>query len=140
MPRWISVRTLVPRPTVCRRTGMKSIFSTVIFVSTACGHGSPSWRAAATVFTKLAVPEMIRYGYDKRFAVGVVAGSSVLGMLIPPSVLFIIYGLITNASVGDLFLAGGAIEGLYEAEQPGHALNNQLLRAVFADATAFAWT
>lgn len=42
--------------------------------------------------------------------------------------------------IGDLFLAGGLIEGLYEAEQPGHALNNQLLRAVFADATAFAWT
>ena len=42
--------------------------------------------------------------------------------------------------IGDLFLAGGVIEGLYEAEQPGHALNNQLLRAVFADATAFAWT
>ncbi len=62
--------------------------------------------AAATVFTKLAVPEMTRYGYDKRFAVGVVAGSSVLGMLIPPSVLFIIYGLITNTSVGELFLAG----------------------------------
>lgn len=41
--------------------------------------------------------------------------------------------------IGDLFLAGGAIEGLYEAEQPGHALNNQLLRAVFADATSFAW-
>jgi UDP-3-O-[3-hydroxymyristoyl] N-acetylglucosamine deacetylase len=42
--------------------------------------------------------------------------------------------------IGDLFLAGGAIEGLYEAEQPGHALNNKLLRAVFADETAFAWT
>jgi UDP-3-O-[3-hydroxymyristoyl] N-acetylglucosamine deacetylase len=41
--------------------------------------------------------------------------------------------------IGDLFLAGGRIEGLYEGEQPGHALNNQLLRAVFADATAFAW-
>lgn len=41
--------------------------------------------------------------------------------------------------IGDLFLAGGLIEGLYEAEQPGHALNNQLLRAVFADAGAFAW-
>ncbi len=41
--------------------------------------------------------------------------------------------------IGDLFLAGGAIEGLYEAEQPGHALNNQLLRAVFADETAFSW-
>ena len=42
--------------------------------------------------------------------------------------------------IGDLFLAGGPIEGLYEGEQPGHALNNQLLRAVFADATSFAWT
>ena len=41
--------------------------------------------------------------------------------------------------VGDLFLAGGPIEGLYEGEQPGHALNNQLLRAVFADPSAFAW-
>jgi UDP-3-O-[3-hydroxymyristoyl] N-acetylglucosamine deacetylase len=41
--------------------------------------------------------------------------------------------------VGDLFLAGGRIEGLYEAEQPGHALNNRLLRTLFADATAFAW-
>ncbi len=42
--------------------------------------------------------------------------------------------------IGDLFLAGGTIEGLYEAEQPGHALNNELLRAVFADQAAFAWT
>ena len=41
--------------------------------------------------------------------------------------------------IGDLFLAGGTIVGLYEAEQPGHALNNQLLRAVFADAASFAW-
>jgi UDP-3-O-[3-hydroxymyristoyl] N-acetylglucosamine deacetylase len=41
--------------------------------------------------------------------------------------------------VGDLFLAGGPIEGLYEGEQPGHALNNKLLRAVLADETAFAW-
>ena len=41
--------------------------------------------------------------------------------------------------IGDLFLAGGTIAGLYEAEQPGHALNKQLLRAVFADATSFAW-
>lgn len=41
--------------------------------------------------------------------------------------------------VGDLFLAGGPIEGAYEGEQPGHALNNKLLRAVFADETAFRW-
>lgn len=62
--------------------------------------------ASAAVFTRIAVPEMIRHGYNKRFAVGVVAGSSVLGMLIPPSLLLILYGLLTEQSVGDLFLAG----------------------------------
>src|SRR5262249_501861 len=41
--------------------------------------------------------------------------------------------------IGDLFLAGGPIEGRYQGEQPGHALNNRLLRAVFADQDAFAW-
>jgi len=62
--------------------------------------------ASASVFTKIAVPEMIRHGYTPRFAVGVVAGSSVLGMLIPPSLLLIIYGVITETSIGDLFIAG----------------------------------
>jgi C4-dicarboxylate transporter, DctM subunit len=62
--------------------------------------------ASAAVFTKIAVPEMIRHGYSARFAVGVVAGSSVLGMLIPPSLLLILYGLLTEQSVGDLFIAG----------------------------------
>jgi len=62
--------------------------------------------ASASVFSKLSVPEMLRHGYTVRFAVGTVAGSSVLGMLIPPSVLFIIYALITEQSVGDMFVAG----------------------------------
>lgn len=62
--------------------------------------------ASAAVFTRLAVPEMRRHGYSARFATGVVAGSSVLGMLIPPSLLLILYGLLTEQSVGDLFLAG----------------------------------
>jgi len=62
--------------------------------------------ASASVFSKVAVPEMMRYGYFGRFAVGTVAGSSVLGMLIPPSVLLIIYALIAEESVGDLFIAG----------------------------------
>jgi len=62
--------------------------------------------ASAAVFTRLAVPEMRRHGYTPRFSVGVVAGSSVLGMLIPPSLLLILYGLLTEQSVGDLFLAG----------------------------------
>ena len=62
--------------------------------------------ASASVFTKVAVPEMIRHGHTPRFSVGVVAGSSVLGMLIPPSILMIIFGVIANVSIGDLFTAG----------------------------------
>lgn len=62
--------------------------------------------ASASVFTKIAVPEMLRYNYNKRFAVGVVAGSSVLGMIIPPSAMLIIYSFVAEQSVGDMFLAG----------------------------------
>jgi tripartite ATP-independent transporter DctM subunit len=62
--------------------------------------------ASASVFTRVAVPEMIRFNYNKRFAVGVVAGSSVLGMIIPPSVMLIIYAFVAEQSIGDLFLAG----------------------------------
>jgi len=62
--------------------------------------------ASASVFTRVAVPEMMRFGYTPRFAVGVVAGSSVLGMLIPPSVMLIVYAIITEQSVAALFKAG----------------------------------
>jgi len=62
--------------------------------------------ASAAVFTRIAVPEMRRHGYTARFSVGVVAGSSVLGMLIPPSLLLILFGLLTEQSIGDLFVAG----------------------------------
>jgi len=67
--------------------------------------------ASAAVFTRVAVPEMIKHGYAPKFSVGVVAGSSVLGMLIPPSLLFIVYGILTELSVGTLFIAG-VIPGL----------------------------
>lgn len=62
--------------------------------------------ASASVFTKVAVPEMVRHGYTLPFSVGVVTGSSVLGMLIPPSLLMIIFGVIANTSIADLFIAG----------------------------------
>lgn len=62
--------------------------------------------ASASVFAKVAIPEMIRYRYGKRFAVGIVAGSSVLGMIIPPSVMLILYAVVTEQSVGAMFLAG----------------------------------
>lgn len=62
--------------------------------------------ASATTFTRIAYPEMTRYGYNKSFSLGVIAGSGVLGMLIPPSVLMIVWGILTEQSIGQLFLAG----------------------------------
>ena len=62
--------------------------------------------AAAAVFSRIAAPEMIARGYAPRFAAGVVAGASVLGMLIPPSLLLILYAILAEQSVGDLFVAG----------------------------------
>jgi len=61
--------------------------------------------ASAAIFAKIAVPEMMARGYTARFAVGLTAGSSVLGMLIPPSLLLIIYGVMAEISIGALFLA-----------------------------------
>lgn len=62
--------------------------------------------ASAAVFTRVAVPEMVRHGYSTSFAAGTVAGSSVLGMMIPPSLLLIIYGVLAEQSIGTLFIAG----------------------------------
>jgi len=62
--------------------------------------------AAAAAFSKIAYPEMKRYGYDGGFALGCIAGSACLGMLIPPSVLMIVWAVLTEISIGDLFLAG----------------------------------
>ena len=62
--------------------------------------------ASAAVFSKIAAPEMKRLGYDRRFALGIVGSSALLGMLIPPSVLMIIYGVIAEQSIGRLFAAG----------------------------------
>lgn len=62
--------------------------------------------ASAAVFSKVTVPEMIRLGYKPSFAVGVVTGSSVLGMLIPPSLLLILFGVLTETSIGALFMGG----------------------------------
>ena len=62
--------------------------------------------ASASVFSKVSVPQMLHYGYNPRFAVGVVAGSSVLGMIIPPSAMLIIYSFVAEQSVGQMFLAG----------------------------------
>lgn len=62
--------------------------------------------AAAAAFSRIAYPEMKRHGYDRGFSLGCIAGSACLGMLIPPSVLMIVWGVLTEESIGKLFLAG----------------------------------
>ena len=70
--------------------------------------------ASAAAFSRIAYPEMKRNGYDKGFALAAIAGSSSLGMLIPPSVLMIVWGILTEQSIGQLF-AAGVIPGLMMA-------------------------
>jgi len=79
--------------------------TTVVAASTfkaICG----SCPATAATFASVAVPEMDRYHYDKRLSTGVVASVGTLGVLLPPSVTLIVYGIITDQSIGRLFLAG----------------------------------
>ena len=75
----------------------------------ACGaFGAVTGSSIATVATMGAIvmPEMDRFGYDRRLATGALAASGTLGILIPPSVIFIFYGVMTETSIGALFIAG----------------------------------
>jgi C4-dicarboxylate transporter DctM subunit len=81
--------------------GMATVGANAVFAAV-----TGSSIASASVFTKISVPEMKRLNYNPRFAVGVVAGSSVLGMIIPPSAMLIIYSFVAEQSVGEMFLAG----------------------------------
>jgi C4-dicarboxylate transporter, DctM subunit len=81
--------------------GVATVFANAVFASI-----TGISIASATVFSRVAVPEMTRHGYSKSFSTGVVAGSSVLGMLIPPSLLMIVYAVLAEESVGRMFLAG----------------------------------
>lgn len=62
--------------------------------------------ASAAIFAKISVPEMERHHYKPQWAAGCVAGSSTLGMLIPPSLMFILYGMLAEVSIGKMFIAG----------------------------------
>jgi C4-dicarboxylate transporter DctM subunit len=67
-----------------------------------CGSST----ATAATFASVAVPEMSRYGYSEKLSTGIVATVGTLGILIPPSVTLIVFGIITEQSIGRLFLAG----------------------------------
>ncbi|MCK7614663.1 TRAP transporter large permease [Roseibium sediminicola] len=81
--------------------GMATVGANAVFAAV-----TGSSIASASVFSKVSVPQMLAFDYNPRFAVGVVAGSSVLGMIIPPSAMLIIYSFVAEQSVGDMFLAG----------------------------------
>lgn len=89
--------------------GMATVGANAVFAAV-----TGSSIASASVFTKVSVPQMMAQEYSPRFAVGVVAGSSVLGMIIPPSAMLIIYSFVAEQSVGDMFLAG-VIPGIFLA-------------------------
>lgn len=78
--------------TVLGATGFKTI----------CGSSA----ATSATFASVAIPEMDRYGYDRRLSTGIVATVGTLGCIIPPSVVLIIFGILTEQSIGRLFLAG----------------------------------
>lgn len=75
---------------------------------------SGSSTATAAVMGRMAVPEMLSYGYDRRLAAGSVAAGAAMDALIPPSVIMIVYGLLTESSIGPLLIAG-FIPGFMEA-------------------------
>jgi tripartite ATP-independent transporter DctM subunit len=70
--------------------------------------------AAAAVFAKVAIPEMLRAKYDRRLAAGVCAAGATLDSLIPPSTLLVVYGIVTEQSIGKLLIAG-FVPGLVSA-------------------------
>jgi len=84
------------------------------FASAGFAASSGSSLATAAAMSKLAIPEMLRAGYQPALASATVAAAGTLGALIPPSILLIIYGLIAQQSVGDLLLAG-ALPGILTA-------------------------
>ena len=89
--------------------GMATIMGCFFFAGTS---GSNSADTAA--IGKIMIPSMVSHGYSKSYAAALAASGGCLGIIVPPSLIFIIYGVITSTSVGDLFL-GGVMPGVLMA-------------------------
>lgn len=85
-----------------------------VFATAGFAAVSGASTATAAVFSRVAIPEMLKYGYDRRMAAGVVASAGTLATLIPPSAILVIYAIIVEQSVGKLLLAG-FIPGIFSA-------------------------
>ena len=90
------------------------LLHTNIAVCTVFGAVSGSSMSVSAAVGSVAYPELVQRGYDKRLVVGTLAGGGTLGLLIPPSLSLLIYGALTDTSIGKLFLAG-VIPGLMMA-------------------------
>lgn len=77
-----------------------------VMSSAAFGAASGSTIVNAAVFTRMAMPEMARFGYDVRLSAGSIAAAGTLAALIPPSILMVVYAVITEQSIGKLLIAG----------------------------------
>ncbi|MDP3037573.1 MAG: TRAP transporter large permease subunit, partial [Rhodocyclaceae bacterium] len=91
--------------------GLSSVFACALFA--AVSGSSP---ATVVAIGSIMLPAMVRAGYPKRFGVGVIASSGGLGILIPPSIVMVMYAVSTNTSIGALFMAGvipGLLLGLF---------------------------
>jgi tripartite ATP-independent transporter DctM subunit len=77
-----------------------------IFASAGMAAMSGSSTASAATLSAIAVPQMIKHGYSPRVATGIVTVSGTLAIMIPPSIAFVIYGIITETSIGKLLIAG----------------------------------
>jgi C4-dicarboxylate transporter, DctM subunit len=86
----------LPGGLACSTVGASALFAAA----------SGSSVATAAAMSRIAVPEMLRAGYDKGLATGSVAAAGTLGSLIPPSILMVLYGIFTQTSIGALFMAG----------------------------------
>ncbi len=90
------------------------LYLSTIAGSTAFGAASGSTLVNATVFTKVALPEMLRLGYSKKTASACIASVGTLDAMIPPSVAMVVYGILTEQSIGKLMVAG-IVPGLLAA-------------------------
>lgn len=90
------------------------LYLTVIFGSAGFAAASGSTTVNSVVFTKMALPEMIKYGYSRAVSLGCIAASGTFAAMIPPSITMVIFAIITEQSIGKLLLAG-VIPGLLSA-------------------------